>query len=58
MRAQGISDFPNPNPDGSFSVDNSILNSPLVQSAYTACLPTADGALTPSSGGTVGGGSQ
>jgi hypothetical protein len=57
MRAQGISDFPNPNPDGSFSVPDSVLNSPQTQSAYNTCLPTANGALTPGTGGNVGGGS-
>jgi hypothetical protein len=52
MRAHGVADFPDPNPDGTFSVGNLNQQSATVQSAYAACSSTAGGYLpTPNSGG-------
>jgi hypothetical protein len=59
MRAHGVADFPDPNPDGTFSVGNLSPQSPSIQSAYTACTPTAGGYLpTPNSGGSTTNGSS
>jgi hypothetical protein len=48
MRAHGVTNFPDPNPDGQNSFSNSKGQAPLAQRAFTACRGLLPG---PSSGG-------
>lgn len=52
MRSHGVSDFPDPGPDGSFNLSPSAVNSPTFQAAKTTCQTDL------SSGATTGQGSS